>query len=321
MMEKQASGADLGQALVLTDGKAGDRAQCIGLVERLEMRATEIVISPSLVNRTVGVKGHDSSFDSALISVRSPPSLVVASGRRTVPYLRYLQELWGASTLTVFLKDPRTGLKTADLIWVPAHDRLRGGNVIVTPTGPHRFSTTVRAEAPKKLQARLGKKTERPWLAVLLGGPSGRVRYDRSTCDALEAALRKAVSSGATPIVTASRRTPAALLDAIKAAHPQGWVWDGKDENPLAGMLGACDGFFVTGDSHNMVSEALCAGRQTMVFRPKGLPKKFVQFLDRLECRGAICAPVPLDPEHRQEPIDATPMIAARIREALGELC
>jgi mitochondrial fission protein ELM1 len=35
--------------------------------------------------------------------------------------------------------DPRTGTNSADLIWVPEHDRRRGPNVLSTLTAPHRY--------------------------------------------------------------------------------------------------------------------------------------------------------------------------------------
>ena len=38
----------------------------------------------------------------------------------------------GIATYTVVLQDPKTGPGTADLIWVPEHDRRRGANVITT---------------------------------------------------------------------------------------------------------------------------------------------------------------------------------------------
>src|SRR4051794_41807304 len=68
------------------------------------------------------------------------PDLLVASGRRAVPYVRAVKRASGGRTFTVFLKDPRTGAGTADLIWVPAYDAIHGPNVIRTLTPPHRVS-------------------------------------------------------------------------------------------------------------------------------------------------------------------------------------
>lgn len=77
------------------------------------------------------------------------PDMVIASGRRAVSYLAAIKQASGGRTFTVFLKDPRAGSGIADFIWVPDHDRLRGDNVLVTATGPHRFSRP-RIEAARK---------------------------------------------------------------------------------------------------------------------------------------------------------------------------
>ena len=68
------------------------------------------------------------------------PDLVIASGRRAAPYVKAIKQASGGRTFTVILKDPRTGGSAADFLWVPAHDRLRGDNVLATLTSPHRIS-------------------------------------------------------------------------------------------------------------------------------------------------------------------------------------
>jgi hypothetical protein len=152
---------------------------------------------------------------------------------------------------------------------------------------------------------------------VLLGGATKKVPYEEASIAACLNALKSASAKAGAVLITPSRRTPEALIEAVRSAHPHVWVWDGAGENPYPGMLGACDAFLVTGDSHNMVSEALSTGRQVMVFRPAGLPAKFARFLDHMTDIGTITPPQEPDFSHRQEPLDATPVIASRIRETL----
>ncbi len=314
-----ASAAKKLRALIVTDGKMGDLAQCRGVAEALGTTAQEIVVKPGTLAALISASVGDNAFHAELADIADPPDVVLASGRRAAPYLKAIKKRWGEATLTVFLKDPRTGAGTADLIWVPEHDRLRGPNVITTATGPHGHTAARRAKAASALRAQL-TRYPRPWLGVLLGGATKRVGYEQATIDRLVDALRTASEGAGSVLITPSRRTPPTLTEALGTVHPHSWVWDGTGDNPYPGMLGACDAFLVTGDSHNMVSETLAVGKHTMVFRPAGLPKKFTRFLDAMERKGAITAPQTANFAHTQPPIDATPIIADAIRARLNDL-
>jgi mitochondrial fission protein ELM1 len=209
------------------------------------------------------------------------------------------------------LKDPRTGPKTADLVWVPEHDPLRGPNVLVTLTSPH----TIR---PRRLAAlREALPTDvaalpAPRVTVLLGGPSGRNRFSDANVADLQEKLRRLGPAVGSFLLTPSRRTPADLLAAVAAAlaaFPH-LTWDGEAENPYHAWLAAADAIVVTGDSVNMVGEAACTGRPVLVHRPDALSPKITRFLDRMEKTGAVA---PFDgtlPARPFDPQDATDRIA-----------
>jgi len=308
-------------ALIITDGKMGDLAQCRGVADALGATVHEIVVKPGKIGAMLGRTNSDRHFADAIAAIDTAPTLVLASGRRAAPYLKVVKAKWGHETLTVFLKDPRTGASSADLIWVPTHDRLRGSNVITTHTGPHGHTAQRRAKAGSALRAQLARYP-RPWLGVLLGGATKKVAYDQATIDRLVHAVEIAGQKAGSVLVTPSRRTPAELTQALASTHRHLWIWDGNPlaetlANPYPGMLGAGDAFLVTGDSHNMVSEALSVGKHTMVFRPAGLPKKFIRFLDAMDAEGAITSPGQAQFDRDQDPIDATPLIASAITERL----
>ena len=104
------------------------------------------------------------------------PDVAFATGRLTTPYIRALKRKAGLHTFTVVLQDPKTGPGTADLIWVPQHDRRRGPNVITTLTAPHSFSATrfadLRSHVPPEIAALPG-----PRFAVILGGKNGVYKF------------------------------------------------------------------------------------------------------------------------------------------------
>jgi mitochondrial fission protein ELM1 len=82
-------------------------------------------------------------------------------------------------------------------------------------------------------------------------------------------------------MITASRRTPAPLRDALKqlAARSSGFFWDGDGENPYLALLALADAIVVTADSANMVGEAAATGAPVLVFEPSGGHPKLRAFI------------------------------------------
>ncbi|WP_442881052.1 ELM1/GtrOC1 family putative glycosyltransferase [Bosea sp. (in: a-proteobacteria)] len=113
---------------VLTDGKAGDEVQCLGVAERLGLAPEIRRVSPGRPWSWLMPRGPidpREGPDRPGSPLRPPfPDIAIASGRRAVAYLRALKKASNGRSFTVFLKDPRTGATAADLIWVPQHDRL-----------------------------------------------------------------------------------------------------------------------------------------------------------------------------------------------------
>ncbi len=214
------------------------------------------------------------------------PDVVISSGRRTLPYLKAIKKAAGDATITVCLKDPKTGTTAADIIWVPEHDRLRGDNVIASLTSPHPLSLELladaRLEAEEKFKEFPGKR-----IGLVLGGITRGVNWDNETCNELVQKLSRIPVKKHSILVIASRRTPPQLEKAVKQALTGHKYYYSpgidKDDNPYRQILEISDVLIVTGDSHNMVSEALATGTPTYIFRPHGLKQKLHQFLADLE--------------------------------------
>jgi mitochondrial fission protein ELM1 len=313
----------------ITDGKAGDLAQCQGVAEG-------VAASLALPAEAVAIEARTVRPGAPFVWLmpwgpvdprdREPlappfPDLAIASGRRAVPYVRRLKRL-SPRTLTVFLKDPRSGRRAADLVWVPEHDRLRGDNVLVTLTSPHRMT-------PERLRlARAGARADilalgRPRVAVLVGGPSKDVAFTARDVEAFCDRLDMLASGGAGLMVTASRRTPASLSDRIAAilSGRQAFLWDGTGENPYGEMLATADAFVVTAESVNMVGEAVATGRPVHVFEPEGLSPKVRRFLDGLERHGAVTKFEGRLENLSYQPLDSTPLIAQEVVRRLQRAC
>lgn len=310
---------------ILTDGKMGDRVQCLGVADRLGVTAEEKIIKPGKPWEWLMPRGpippHHHPTRAGSPIAQPYPDVAIATGRRMVPYLKALKKAAGDRTLTVFLKDPRIGTSAADLIWVPRHDRLRGKNVLVTDTGPHPL-TPAALEKAATARPHAWNDLPGPRLGLAVGDPVSGAR-DRT--QALEAFLRQidhAKETAGSLIVVQSRRTPDDVMIAISQrlkGFPH-WIWSPEDENPYRALLGFCDMLAVTGDSHNMVSEAVATGKPVFPIRPNSLNPKLAGFLDRLEQAGIVRPFEGALKPYRYDPVDATDLIAGEIRLRFSKL-
>jgi uncharacterized protein len=254
------------------------------------------------------------------------PDLLIASGRRAVAYLRHVKRASGGRTYTVFLKDPRTGPKTADFIWSPSYDGLRGQNVLTTLTPPHRVSAQRIEAARAQPDPRLAHLPH-PRVAVLAGGNSRHHRFSEEDIARLMGHLTSIAEAGAGLMVTASRRTPAALREALIAltAKHSGFFWDGTGENPYVALLALADFIVATADSFNMIGEAAATGRPLLVFEPSGGHPKLDVYMEGLKAHGVVHAFEGRLEGQAYQPLNSTPQIADAIargfslhRRALG---
>ena len=311
---------------LITDGKIGMDVQVRGVADALELQAEMKHVSPSGIHRALSPWLPPSARDRiGTGGAMSPPwpAIVLATGRLSIPYLRAVRRQSGAQTFTVILQDPKTGLGSADLIWVPAHDKLRGPNVITTPTAPHSFTqarlAALRAKVPPDVAA-----LPQPRVAIMLGGLSDDYPYSGACHQRLASALKSLGDLGASFLVTPSRRTHPELLatvDAATASRPR-IVWNGTDPNPYADFLAQADVLIATADSVNMCSEAAATGRPAYVFMPAGGTPKFNRFHQALSQAGAT-RPLPdhlSAIEHWEyEPLEAGRTIAAEIERRFAD--
>jgi mitochondrial fission protein ELM1 len=243
------------------------------------------------------------------------PHIVIACGRITVPYMRAVKRAARDDIFTVFLQDPRVSRGAMDLIWAPEHDGLAGGNVIATLTSPHPFSAARLAAARAEPDPRLAALPA-PRAAIILGGPSGAHDFTPADVARLSEAAAAIVRAGYSVMATPSRRTPPALVDALRAGlgDAPAFVWDGAGANPYGQILAHADAILVTGDSVNMVGEATATGAPVHVFEPSGQSGgKIASYLDALERLGAVRRFAGRIERFSYPPIDSSLTIAREI--------
>ena len=291
-MTSSAGAAEGRTGWLISDGKAGNDVQSRGVFEALGLNVVVKPVQPrgwhKILSPWIWVAGRERFGEAGSLFAPPWPDFAIAVGRLTTPYIRELKRRAGDHTYTIILQDPKVTLKTADLFWVPEHDHLRGSNVITTLTSPHSFTerglAALRATMPPEIAA-----LPSPRIAILLGGTNGDYNYTPAALGRLSSALRGLAASGAGLMITPSRRSEQAIVDAARAATEGSarLFWDMTGSNPYPQFLAHADAFVAPADSVNMTSEPCATGKPVYVFYPDGGSPKFRRFHEALERRGA----------------------------------
>lgn len=307
---------------IVTEGMAGTENQCIGIAEamglmpvvkRIGLRQPWRLLSPFI--------GFEQNWTFTGDHLKAPwPDLVIASGRKAIAAARYIRKKSLGKTFIVQVQDPRVHADEFDLVAVPAHDRLRGDNVVVTNAAPNRINAQRLADG-RQDYADILRSVPNPRVAVLIGGNSKAYTLTAENMNKIASQLKELDRLGYGLMVTASRRTGEENLTTLKNAlkETKAYLWDGRGENPYFGILGWADYILVTADSTSMISEAATTGKPVYVIPLEGGSAKF----DRLHgilLEKSIIRPFTgqLQP-YIYEPLQDAALIAGKIREKMGK--
>lgn len=309
-------------AWTLSDGHAGNVRQAQALAAAMGIPAVrEWTLRPRAPWRWFSPRqlpGARGAFgDEFMRALACPPHLAIGCGRQAALATRLVRHE-GARAVQIL--DPRIDPRHWDIVVAPAHDGLRGDNVITLLGSLHPVDDLWLAAARQQFAA--FARLPQPRTAVLLGGASAHGTFDANALsrglDGLCAQLR---SEGGSVLATSSRRTPEAARRMLreKLGEFPGRVWCGDSDgaNPYAGLLGWADRIICTADSVNMLSEA--AATHAPVFAAgidsvTGRPRRFVDSLlalGRVHAFDEFPAPFPVTP------LRETARVAAEVRARL----
>ncbi len=314
-----------GECWVITDNAAGNQRQALSLAEYLGMPTRHLILEPRAPWSWLAPRftfGGTLALRPRQRALFAPPwpTVAIGCGRAAALFTRMLRELAGAQCHTVQILDPRIDPAHWDTVVAPLHDQISGPNVL-RPLGSlntidDAWLSDGRESCPTFIDL------PQPRVGVLVGGPRNGIAFGSDYIESLtQHLLQQHQRDGGSLLVLASRRTPAAMIDALRHALKRipGLIWAGRDDgpNPYPGVLGWADRLVVTPDSVNMLSEACAVGCpvQTHVIAP--LPDKIRRFHEALRSANRLTdlddsrAPTP------QEPLRETEMIARRLRERI----
>jgi uncharacterized protein len=202
--------------------------------------------------------------------------LVITAGRRLSSVALWIKHASGGRTRLVVVGKPRGRLSDFDLIVAASHYCFSGSGALPPNVVQHGFPLMGidRAYLAEVKKAWVGRLTllPRPLTALMVGGPTGGLRFNVETArDLLERTLTHVETQRGSLYVTTSRRTPQAIGEWLQSActvNEQLHLYDAEapqDENPYLGLLALADDFVVTPDSLSMMVEVAQLGRPLMI--------------------------------------------------------
>ncbi|MEL7153780.1 MAG: mitochondrial fission ELM1 family protein [Pseudomonadota bacterium] len=287
---------------VLTDGRAGNLTQALGLAEAIaRLKPSQVSVKnaplkpwaalvPPSISHFVPASQRGWPF-LGMAEEADPlnwpwPDLIVSAGRRIAPISAALKKLHGIPV--VHLLDPQMTPAAFDAVIVPQHDDLQGASVLHSLGALNRQTRETVAAAGKAWRCPK-QDLPIPQLAVLIGGPSKSARFTEADGKTLLLAL-DTLAKNFGLLITTSRRTSPELIGELRAKlSDRAFVWSGADDgpNPYPGLLSPAVAILVTEDSVNMASEAASTGKPVHVFPITSLAAKLVRFHEALEAHGA----------------------------------
>jgi hypothetical protein len=299
--------------LVLGD-KLGDNAQVEVIAERLGWPCVtkRLKFSAAYVTGKPRFKPALYHIDQAASDPLAPPwpDLILTVGRRPSMAAMWVREQSGQRTKVVIVGRPRRMLSDFALVLATPQYRLPARpNVMALDLPLMRVDQAAIDKAVAEWRDRLAS-LPRPLTGVLVGGPTKPFIFTAEVAREMVRRLAQSAGETGTLFVSTSRRTPAAVVDALAAALPSSatlfrWQPDAT-ENPYRALLGLADRFVVTGDSVSMIVEVARQGRPLAIFP---LPET-ASLWDRLRRRLAATF----------QPAPGAPAEPARLATRLGDI-
>ncbi len=229
------------------------------------------------------------------------PELIITVGRRPSMVALWIRKQSGNRTRIVLVGKPSGHMLDFSLVVASAENQMPPlHNFQATRLPLMRVAPEAVAEEAARWEGRF-EGLPKPLIAMLIGGETNPFVMNRKVARKLVEMARWVIDElDGTPYITTSRRTTQDVLEVLRSELPDGavyfeWQPDAED-NPYRALLGAADGFIVTGDSVSMMVEVIYLGKPLALFPlPGGVLGRLDQlrrslahwlFRPKLECQA-----------------------------------
>ncbi|MFO0375026.1 MAG: mitochondrial fission ELM1 family protein [Alphaproteobacteria bacterium] len=308
--------------VVCDAGKIGTLNQCIGLAEALGFVPKIFEVRARSFWSLLPASLWPIPLSGTCPALTAPwPELIIAAGRASVAPTAQIRRLTLGTTKVVQLQNPRIEPSHFDAVIAPAHDHLKGQNVITTKGALHRVTKQKIQESLTSFEGQFAH-LPRPIITVLIGGSNRCYRITPNVMHSLVDTLKIPLSQlGGSLAVTVSRRTELDNIEALRQGlrDVPHYLWDGQGDNPYFSLLGIADYIVVTSDSVSMTSEACALGTPVYVYHLPGGSKKFRSFHRSFENSG-LTKPLsgPLSPHDVHEPLFEMDNVVTQLKQIIN---
>ena len=260
---------------VLTDDRAGNRTQAIGLADALgvgyEVKSLRFGFWSRLHNLVLGASIAGVKRQDRQLLAPPWPQLVIGAGRRTAPVARWIKSQSDGKTKIIQLGRKGGQNPTAfDATVTPVYAGLPPHPTRIETLGPlNRVSEQALSEASAAQNPFEG--TPGPSIVLLLGGATARQKFGPAEAVKLAEKISLATEDlGGSLIAVASRRTGQQVTDIMSEVigeRGQVKAWRPNDPaNPYLTCLAHAGIVVVTGDSESMIAEAASTGKAVYIY-------------------------------------------------------
>ena len=275
----------------LTDNRAGNNSQTIGLAQKLsknyhikKISYNKLANLPNFLKfgKLVGIN-HD--LKKQLIDVKSP-DIIISCGRKLAKIAVFLKK-YHKNSFLVQIMNPNINFNKFDIIILPSHDQNYKNTNIIRSFGALTKIDNQKLELEYQKFSDLLKDISRPKITLLLGGSSRKKKFTpkiavrlREICQNITNNMRGNL------LILDSRRTDEFILkefkDNLNCDH-RIFKYDKTKPNPYLAILKDSDYIIATGDSISICSEIASLDKPIYIFsEPEFCSKKHLKFHQNL---------------------------------------
>ena len=287
------------RAWCLTDGSAGMISQVKGLADALNLNFEQKTIDLKFPwnKLPVGIlppsKIIFNNYRQISLESNIPPDIIISCGKRSIYASLHLKKSLKNKVFSIHIQNPKINPAHFDLVVAPAHDDLKGKNVLQTDLALNHINKRLLSKEAELYTAQFSK-IEKPICAIFLGGQNRNYRFDISVIKVLADQIDKIIKNNDIQIyILFSRRTDQFIIEYLKERFlNQNIIWNGEG-NPYLALMKFSKYLICTSDSVSIISESISSTKPVYIFKLPSLKKnnrieKFITMLLQKKIRKAF---------------------------------
>ena len=278
------------RAWCLTDGSAGMISQVKGLADALNLNFEQKTIDLKFPwnKLPVGIlppsKIIFNNYRQISLESNIPPDIIISCGKRSIYASLHLKKSLKNKVFSIHIQNPKINPAHFDLVVAPAHDDLKGKNVLQTDLALNHINKSLLSKEAELYAAQFSK-IEKPICAIFLGGQNRNYRFDMSVVKVLADQVDKIIKNNDIQLyILFSRRTDEFIIEYLKERFlNQNIIWNGEG-NPYLALMKFSKYLICTADSVSIISESISSTKPVYIFKLPSLKKnnrieKFITML------------------------------------------